>query len=91
MEAGGMACKASSRGPTNCKSTGLIKGRQERAGKHQPQDQTSEKPGRGDPEVTSDLMTPAPTHTPTRPTSEEPGSSAWVMGVGAGNGLRGHL
>lgn len=39
-----------------------FKGHQQRGGHYQRQDQTSEKPGRGDPEVTSDLMTTPPTN-----------------------------
>lgn len=41
-----------------------FKGHQQRGGHYQRQDQTSEKPGRGDPEVTSDLMTTPPPHQP---------------------------
>ena len=76
-----------------------FKGHQQRAGHQKRQDQTSEKPGRGDPEVTSDLMTTPPP--PTRSTSEgleyapppppAPAPRPALAGVGKGSKLRAHL
>ena len=72
-----------------------FKGHQQRGGHYQRQDQTSEKPGRGDPEVTSDLMTtpPPPTRSTSKGLSTAPPRTPTpaLAEAGKGSRLRAHL